>query len=244
MHGLGAVHHSFLPIGENVWRHVLYAVCFQSWARNRLSGRGGDFAGGRGAGWLAARSDDFRRSGHRNGGRGWTLRRWGICHGFGAVWLGSLRLDCTAVEPEGADYGLSDHREPCGEHSRGSAAIGRGAEDQAATVSSIHGGGEFGGGVSGGGRSSSARTDCGKAKSRGGGDRGHTDRGAPRMTSPSARSISSLQKPRALRQGDMLAIFAPPSPPQQKSYVAGLREFRPLQFGIFFTDNPFASREG
>ncbi len=64
------------------------------------------------------------------------------------------------------------------------------------------------------------------------------------MTSPSARSISSLQKPRALRQGDMLAIFAPASPAEEKSYVAGLRELRRLKFGMFLTDNPLSSPEG
>jgi muramoyltetrapeptide carboxypeptidase len=64
------------------------------------------------------------------------------------------------------------------------------------------------------------------------------------MTSPSARSISSLQKPRALRQGDMLAIFAPASPAEEKSYAAGLRELRRLKFGMFLTDNPWSSPEG
>src|SRR6266404_4561467 len=64
------------------------------------------------------------------------------------------------------------------------------------------------------------------------------------MTSPSARSISALQKPRALRQGDMLAIFAPASPAEEKSYVAGLRELRRLKFAMFLTDNPLSSPEG
>src|SRR5713101_2429558 len=112
-------------------------LSFQFCARNRFSGRGGDFAGGRGTGWLNHCGDDFRRSGHRNGG-GWrTLRRWGICDGRSAVWTSSVRLDCAAVEPEVAVHGLSDYREPCREHSRRSAALVRGAEDQAATVSSI-----------------------------------------------------------------------------------------------------------
>src|SRR5258707_3727897 len=64
------------------------------------------------------------------------------------------------------------------------------------------------------------------------------------MTSPTARSISSLQKPRALRQGDMLAIFAPASPAEEKSYVAGLRELRRLKFAMFLTDNPLSSPDG
>jgi muramoyltetrapeptide carboxypeptidase len=64
------------------------------------------------------------------------------------------------------------------------------------------------------------------------------------MTSPSARSISSLQKPRALRQGDILAIFAPASPAEEKSYAAGLAELRRLKFGMLLTDNRLASPEG
>ena len=64
------------------------------------------------------------------------------------------------------------------------------------------------------------------------------------MTSPSARSISSLQKPRALRRGDILAIFAPASPAEEKSYAAGLKELRRLKFGMFLTDNPMSFPEG
>jgi muramoyltetrapeptide carboxypeptidase len=42
----------------------------------------------------------------------------------------------------------------------------------------------------------------------------------------------------------MLAIFAPASPADEKSYGAGLAELRRLKFGMSLTDNPLSSPEG
>ncbi|HLZ90235.1 MAG TPA: LD-carboxypeptidase [Candidatus Acidoferrum sp.] len=63
-------------------------------------------------------------------------------------------------------------------------------------------------------------------------------------TRPLARSLSSLGKPKALQQGDTLAVFAPASPAEKKSCAAGLAELRRMKFGISATDNRLLSSEG